>query len=465
VTRSRADALEQLASREFDLLVIGGGIVGAGIAEAATASGLSIALVDKGDFAGATSTASSKLVHGGLRYLAMGDVGLVREAHAERRVLMQTIAPHLVRRLRFVFPFYPGGPYSPWFVQSGILLYSALARSRLHRPLRAARARALVPALRTEGLRTAAIYADAATNDGRLTIANLRAAAERGAVLANYAEVTELEPGGATVRADGGELRVRARRIVNATGPWVDRLRELEDERAKASIRLSKGVHAIVEGGRDWRAAVTIPHEAGRVSFAIPWEGMLLLGTTDTLHEGGPERVEATDDDLAQVLAEAATAVDGIGRVRASFAGLRALPLGNGSTTSARREVVFSTGPTGMVSVAGGKLTTYRRIALSALEHAGVRKPDARPRPLPGATGLDGVAWPDGLETATREHLLRLYGSLAAEVLAPAREDPALLEPLAAGRPDVRAQERYAREHEWALTDEDVVRRRTTAWL
>ncbi|MBV8562810.1 MAG: hypothetical protein JOZ56_06950 [Actinobacteria bacterium] len=150
--------------------------------------------------------------------------------------------------------------------------------------------------------------------------------------------------------------------------------------------------------------------------------------------------------------------------MRAAFCGLRVLPGGDGGTASARRETVFSTGPAGMVSVAGGKLTTYRRIALDALRHLGAR-PSERLRPLPGAAGLDRVPWPDGLDTATRSHLLHLYGSLAPEVLAPAADDPSLLEPLAPGRPDLRAQALYAREREWALTDEDVLRRRTTAWL
>jgi glycerol-3-phosphate dehydrogenase len=165
------------------------------------------------------------------------------------------------------------------------------------------------------------------------------------------------------------------------------------------------------------------------------------------------------------VLNEAAVGVDGIGAVRASFWGLRVLPGGPGATANARRETVFTTGPAGMVSVAGGKLTTYRRIALDALEHLGVRNLDRRPRPLPGAVGLASIAWPMELEPATRGHLLHLYGSLAPEVLAPAVDDPSLLEPLVAGRPDLRAQERYAREREWARTDEDVLRRRTTAWL
>ncbi|HZR97013.1 MAG TPA: glycerol-3-phosphate dehydrogenase/oxidase [Gaiellaceae bacterium] len=459
----RVTALEKLASREFDLLVVGGGIVGAGIAEAATAHGLSVALVDKGDFAGATSSASSKLIHGGLRYLRLGDVGLVREAHHERRLLMRVVAPHLVRRLPFLFPLYDGGPYRPWFVQSGIAVYSTLARARLNGLVKLDRAHKLVPQLRPAGLRSCALYEDAWTNDGRLTIANLRAAADRGAVVANYAEVVALSP--LEVRADGRTFGVRARSVVNATGPWVDHLRLLEDPRAPRSMRLSKGVHVVVDGGEDWNAALTIPHDKVRVTFAVPWEGMLLLGTTDTPFEGEPETVAVTDDDVRQVLREASVAVDGLGEPRATFAGLRVLPGGDGATVSARRETVFSTGPTGMVSVAGGKLTTYRRIALGALDQLGVRGLSRRARPLPGAGGLDRIAWRHELDAATRTHLLHLYGSLASEMLAPAVDDPSLLEPLVPGRPDVRAQDLYARTHEWALTADDVARRRTTAWL
>jgi len=462
----RVEALEQLASRRFDLLVVGGGIIGAGIAEAASAHGLSVALVDKGDFGGATSSASSKLIHGGLRYLRLGDVRLVREAHHERRLLMTVVAPHLVRRLPFLFPLYDAGPFRPWFVQTGIVLYSTIARARLNGPIAVERARRMVPQLRTDGLRKCALYADAWTNDGRLTLANVRGAADAGAVVLNYAEVVALRGReGADVQADGRTIAVRADRIVNAGGPWVDRVRRLEDPNARASVRLSKGVHVLVEGGEGWDAALTISHDKVRVSFAVPWEGMLLLGTTDTLHDGEPENAAVTEADVAQVLSEASLAVEDIGPVRASFWGLRVLPGGEGTTASARRETVFSTGPSGMVSVAGGKLTTYRQIALDALKHVGVRGLSARPRPLPGATGLDRISWPEELDRTTRKHLLHLYGSLAVDVLAPAAGDPSLLEPLVPGRPDVRAQETYAREHEWALTDEDVIRRRTTAWL
>jgi glycerol-3-phosphate dehydrogenase len=462
----RAVAAERLGSEQFDLLVVGGGIIGAGIAEAATSHGLSVALVDRGDFACGTSSASSKLVHGGLRYLQMGDVRLVREAHQERRYLMNVVAPHLVERLPFLFPLYSGGPHRPIVVRTGVLLYSALARARLNGRVSEERALRLVPQLRTERLHSSALYADASTNDGRLTIENVRAAADRGAVVLNYAEVTAIGGDGATVRAADGEVRVRARSVVNATGPWLDHLRRLEDDAAAPSIRLSKGAHLVVDGGEDWHAAVTIPQSTVRVSFAIPWEGMLLLGTTDTLHEGEPDDARVTDEDVATILAEARSAIDGLdGAVRASFCGLRVLPGGPGSTATARRETVYGTGPTGMLSVAGGKLTTYRRIALDALEHLGVRNLDRAPRPLPGAIGLAKVAWPVEIDPLLKSHLLHLYGSRAAEVLAPARDDPTLLEPIVAGRPDIRAQDLYARTHELAFHDVDVLRRRTTAWL
>src|SRR5439155_7735464 len=208
-----------------DLLGIGGGIVGAGIAAEAARAGLRVALVERSDFAGATSSASSKLIHGGLRYLRLGDVRLVREAHDERRALMRVVAPHLVRRLLFLLPLYRGGPYGPVSVQAGLCLYSALARARLNLPIRAEAARRIVPPLRLDGLRACGVYADAWTHDSRLCIANVRAAAEAGATVLNYAEVVELRivggrVAGAAVVAGGMTIPVRARSVVNATGPW-----------------------------------------------------------------------------------------------------------------------------------------------------------------------------------------------------------------------------------------------------
>jgi glycerol-3-phosphate dehydrogenase len=474
----RGRALEQLDGRAFDLLVIGSGILGAGIAAAAAHEGLAVALVDRGDFGGGTSSASSKLIHGGLRYLRLGDVGLVREAHQERRILMGVVAPHLVRRLPFLLPLYRGGPYRPLVVQTGIVLYQTLARARLNGLVDVSRARRMVPELRHHELRSCALYADAWTHDSRLCLANVRAAAEAGATVLNYAEVVALRQGagrvtGAEVHADGESVAVRARAVVNAAGPWIDNVRRLEDPHAARSVRLSKGVHVLLEQERPWSAALTIAHDRVRVSFAVPWEGMLLLGTTDRLYEGDPGGVVADERDIEQVLAEASRAVDpevlGRERVRSTFAGLRVLPGGDEATASARRETVIERGPAGMLSIAGGKLTTYRRIALDALERLrpdlGLHRLDRRPWPLPGAAGLDRVTLPPELPAPVRSHLLHLYGSLAPEVLAPAQEEPALLESLDPAAPELAAQALYAATHEWARTPEDVLRRRTTLAL
>jgi glycerol-3-phosphate dehydrogenase len=474
----RARALEELASREFDVLVVGGGIIGAGIAATAAKHGLAVALVERGDFGGATSSASSKLIHGGLRYLRLGDVRLVREAHEERRLLMNRVAPHLVRPLPFLLPLYDSGPYRPAVVQAGIALYSTLARARLNGLVPAERALRMVPDLRPTGLRRCGLYVDCVTNDSRLTLANIRAAAESGATVVNGAAVSALRlvggrVGGAEVVTDSGTIAVSARTVVNAAGPWVDEIRRLADAGAERSIRLSKGVHVLLSTDTAWSAALTIPHDKVRVSFAVPWEGMLLLGTTDTLHEGGPDTVLAEGADVERVLAEAAVALEEPAlrreHVRAVFAGLRVLPQSGRDTARARRETVHIRDSSGLLTVAGGKLTTYRRIALDTLERLrtdlGLHRIDRQAWPLPGAVGLDRVSLPVEVAPALRTHLLGLYGSLAAEVLEPALADPTLLEPLTPEAPDIAAQAVYAAEWEWARNPEDILRRRTALAL
>ena len=478
----RGRALDELARREFDLLVIGGGIVGAGTAHEAARAGLAVALVDRADFGSQTSSASSKLVHGGLRYLRLGDMRLVREAHAERRALMGTVAPHLVRPLRFLVPLYRDGPYRPTTVRAGLFLYSKLAREPAGGLVSAERARESIPALRPDGLRACGLYADASTHDGRLCLANVRAAARFGATVANYVEAVELRV--AHGRAVGAEVRdvhtgetasVRARAVVNATGPWVDQVRRLEDPSARRSSRLSKGIHVLVPLESPWSAALTIPHDEVRVSFAVPWEGMLLLGTTDTLFDGDPADVRATSGDVDAVLAQAAAALDGVllrpDRIRATFAGLRVLPGEHGDTATARRETIFLRGRAGMLSIAGGKLTTYRRIALSALaalrHELDLRKVDAAPVPLPGAADPGHVAArlasvSPALDPRVRAHLARLYGSEADQVVALARGDDELLAPIHDEGPDIAAQAVHAHAHEFACTADDVLRRRTT---
>ncbi len=326
----------------------------------------------------------------------------------------------------------------------------------------------MVPQLRTDGLRKCALYADAWTNDGRLTLANVRGAADSGAVVLNYAEVVALRGReGAEVQVDGRTIAVRADRIVNAGGPWVDRVRRLEDPDATPSVRLSKGVHVLVDGGEDWDAALTISHDKVRVTFAVPWEGMLLLGTTDTLHDGEPEtRSRHRRRTCARCSTRRRSRSTDIGPVRATFCGLRVLPGGEGATASARRETVYSTGPSGMVSVAGGKLTTYRQIALEALDQLGVRGLSTQ---AAAAAGRDGAradrvarrARPDDAEPPAPP--LRLArASTCSRPRPTTRRCSSRSSP---GRPDLRAQERTRATHEWALTDEDVARRRTTAWL
>ena len=474
---SRERALGELAEKRFDLLVIGGGIIGAATAAHAARAGLAVALVDAADFGGGTSSASSKLIHGGLRYLRLGDVGLVREAHHERRLLTKVVAPHLVQRMPFLLPLYRNGPYRPAFVQSGIVVYSVLARSRISWLVDPSDARAMVPPLNRDGLRSCALYADATTNDTRLCLANVRAAAEAGASVLNGAEVVALRTlrgriVGAEVSAEGGIISIDAKVVVNAAGPWVDHVRRLEDGRLGTSVRLSKGAHVVLSRAEEWTGALTVPQDDVRVTFAVPWYDLLLVGTTDTEYEGDPAAVSVDPPDVDQILAEAAVALgaDAVSRdrVRATFAGLRVLPAGQGESVSARRETVFTRSPGGMLNVAGGKLTTYRRIALEALDRVrgelGLHRLDRRPWPLPGAVARPRTTRSPDVPPETRTYLAQIYGSHARDVLALGDQDPSLLERLHPDGPDIAAQVRYAMTHEWARDAGDVLRRRTTCF-
>jgi glycerol-3-phosphate dehydrogenase len=310
----------------------------------------------------------------------------------------------------------------------------------------------------------------------------VRAAADAGATVGNYVEVTALRIAAGRVcgadladRLGGASFSVTARTVVNATGPWVDHVRRLEDERAQPSVRLSKGVHVFVLQNEPWRAALTIPHDRVRVSFAVPWEGMLLLGTTDEPYEGDPAAARVNADDIETVLAEAAVALEtddlATSAVRSASAGLRVLPRARGHTARLRRETVFLRGPAGVLTVAGGKLTTYRRIALTALgilrSDLGSPRLDGAPAPLPGAIAIGEIvrqlerSHPE-LDSSVRFHLGHLYGARADEVLEPTRSDPTLLDRLDPAAPDIAAQALYAAEREWACTADDILSRRTT---
>jgi glycerol-3-phosphate dehydrogenase len=472
----RADALERLSSRRFDLLVVGGGIIGAGVAELAARHGLDVALVERDDFAAATSSSSSKLVHGGLRYLRMGRFSLVREALGEVRTLSGVVAPHLVRRLRFVLPIYRGGPYGQIPIRGALWSYAGLtgAISERGRLIAPDAAHALVPQLRRDGLRAAGLYADAQTDDARLCIAVLRGAADEGAVVLNRAELVALDGGTRAHvrdRVGGALVELRTRAVANAAGPWIDDVRRLEDPSAGTSVTLSKGTHVVLDAPAEWGAALTIPVDRSRVAFAIPWSGMLLLGTTDEPFDGDARDAQPTDADERQILAEAGLAVDSLDAhdVRARFAGVRVLPAGSADTARAPRETTFTRGRLGMLSVAGGKLTTYRRIALAVL-HAlrpelALHRIDRVPRPLPGAADPEVVAETlrrrsADLDPRLATSLARAYGTLAHEVMT---RGP--LQPLADGLDEIEAQVLYARDREWALSVDDVLRRRTTIAL
>ncbi len=478
--RDRGGVLAALGGGRFDLVIIGGGAIGAATAWAAARSGARVAVVDRGDLAGATSSASTKLLHGGLRYLAMGDIGLVREAHRERWRNATLVAPHLVEPLPFVVPLEAGRRAEALRLRVGVGVYGALSRWRDGRSggLAVAEARRRVPALATERLGGALMYHDHRTDDARLTIAALDAAAELGAVIANHVEVTGFATLAGQIRGvelqdrlTGSSLELATNTVVNAAGPWVDHVRRLEDPAAEPSIRLSKGAHLLLDVDEPWTAAVTTPLPDGRVSFAIPWQGMLMLGTTDTPFDGDPDEVAADDADEERILAEAARSLDpaaiAADRVRVRFAGLRVLPLGDGTTSGARRETVSTRGSRGMLSVAGGKLTTWLHIGATVADEA-LRDAGFLPVPVTAApSAVDPIAFAGELAgrfpavpDAIRVRLLRRYGRATAQILARAGTELEVI----AGTDVLVAEVEHAYTREWATGPDDVVRR-TGLWI
>lgn len=473
----RERAFERLASQAFDLIVIGGGIVGARVAYDAARAGLRVALLEAADFGGATSGASSKLVHGGFRYLPGGHLHLVWESQVERQALLHHVAPNLVSPIHCLLPAYAGSSPGAAKIAAGLAGYRSLAGhgggrvgvvSRDH-------ARRLVPVLRSDGLRLVGTFEEAQVHDGRLVLATVRGAADAGAVVLNHARVTAIQRGAVQVAGQlPGEpvLEVRGIACVNAAGPWVDRVRRLEDPGCAPLVRLSLGVHVVLTWPPGWdpEVAVAVPVGSGRVLVAQPWFGVLLLGTTDREFSGEPGAVQAPAADCAQLLCEASRALGGGTldpmRVLATYSGLRALPLSGHPTAAAPREHMIGVGRTGLISVAGGKLTTHRRIALEVLR----RVPDRRVQGLQ----LDSAALPgtgtcarpsDIVEGATWRHLERLYGSDALRVAERGRHRPDLLSPIRPGGLDIWAQWEHALDSEWAVTEHDILRNRTTVAL
>ncbi|MEU6851444.1 glycerol-3-phosphate dehydrogenase/oxidase [Actinacidiphila alni] len=487
----RAGALARMAEHELDLLVVGGGVVGAGTALDAVTRGLSTGLVEARDWASGTSSRSSKLIHGGLRYLEMLDFALVREALKERGLLLERLAPHLVRPVPFLYPL----QHKAWerlYAGSGVALYDTMSVSSahgrglpVHRHLTRKHALRVAPALRKDALVGALQYYDAQVDDARFVTTLVRTAASYGAQVANQARVVGfLREGERVVGArvqdgeQGGEYEIRAKQIVNATGVWTDDTQALIGERGQFHVRASKGIHLVVPKDRIHSTTGLILRTEKSVLFVIPWGRHWIIGTTDTdwdLDKAHPAASSADIDYLLEhvnsVLATPLTRDD----VQGVYAGLRPLLAGESDATSklSREHTVAHPVP-GLVVVAGGKYTTYRVMAKDAVDEA-VHGLDHRVAecctedvPLIGAEGYNALwnarartAARTGLHVARIEHLLGRYGSLTEEVLALIAEDPSLGAPLGSAEDYLRAEVVYAAQYESARHLDDVLARRT----
>lgn len=494
--QTRRDNLDRMPSAQFDILVIGGGITGVAIARDAALRGYRTALVEQADFASGTSSRSSKLVHGGVRYLENFEFGLVFEACRERRYSLRS-SPNLVRPLPFVFPIHRNDPRPLWQIAIGMWLYDGLATFRnieRHQIWGKRRTLRQEPVVRPEGLTGATHYYDATTDDARLTLAVALDAHQAGAVLANYAQAVGMLREGQKVvgaevrdRLTGEEIEIRARVVANATGPWTDSLLAMADPRAARRLRPTKGVHIIVPRERIWsRAAITFnsPRD-GRLMFLIPWGRFSVIGTTDTDYTGDPADVHAGAEDVTYILEAARHAFPVVALNEAdivsTYAGLRPLIADDAPTgyKVSREHQILNTAP-GFFTIAGGKLTTWRSMAEELVSELGRYLgrehglSPARPGQTIGRTlpGGDIPEWhtylarrvlelSDRLPPETVTHLVSAYGTGYSDVLAQAENDEALVQPLVAGLPYLKAEVLHAIRREMALTLEDVLARRT----
>jgi len=495
---ARDAALAALADEPFDVLVIGGGITGAGVALDAASRGYSVALVEKGDYARGTSSRSSKLVHGGLRYLQNFDLGLVREALLERQ-LLAALAPHLVRPLPLIVPAFDGARPDR-MVGIGLNMYDVMAVERIrgrrrrsagadgredwsparHRVIDGAEVAELVPALAARNPSGGYLFYDCQTDDVRLVLTVLSEAERFGAVPVNRVEAVALTDDGALVRdtVGGGELEVRTANVVNATGVWADRLRpdELHDEAEVPVIRPSRGTHIVLPlEALPVVAGVIAPAGGGRTIFVLPWLGQTLVGTTDNDYEGDIEHVRPAADDVAYLL-EALNSFFGLdvrpGDVAGAFAGVRPL-ISTGdprkSVDISRKAELYETS-SGMVTITGGKLTTWRRMAKLAVDRIVER--DGRDAPcrtheIPLGMAVDAAALPrvEGVPEDAYAQLAGRYGYAARDVLMLAADRGELAQPVLPGHPDLLAEAVHAVRREQAATVADVLLRRTRLGL
>jgi glycerol-3-phosphate dehydrogenase len=485
--RRRAD-LARLRNETFDIVVIGGGVTGAGIALDAATRGLTVALVEQRDLAAGTSSRSSKLIHGGLRYLEQLDFSLVREALRERSLILEDLAPHLVQPVSFLYPLQHRG-WERLYVGAGVTLYDTLGGRQhpglpRHQHLSRRGAMAMAPSLRRDAMVGAIRYWDAQVDDARHTMEIARTAASYGAAVLTSARVTGLlregeRVVGATVRDQerGEDLAVRGRQVINATGVWADQIQEMAG-RGRIRVRASKGIHLVVPKDRIHSDTGLILRTDRSVLFVIPWGRHWLVGTTDTdwdLDLAHPA-ASATDiqyllDRVNTVLRTPLTHAD----VEGVFAGLRPLLHGESEATSKlSREHAVGQTVAGLLTIAGGKYTTYRVMAEDAVDAAARNLPQRVPRsvtartPLVGAHGFHALwnrrrrlAEEVGLHVSRLEHLLNRYGAMVTELLDLLADRPDLGERIAGAEDYLRVEAVYAASHEGALHLDDLLTRRT----
>ncbi|HSE36846.1 MAG TPA: glycerol-3-phosphate dehydrogenase/oxidase [Blastocatellia bacterium] len=500
--RTRDANLDRMRREVFDLAVIGGGVTGAGVALDATSRGLTVALVEKRDFASGTSSRSSKLIHGGLRYLEQFHLRLVRESLHERAVLSRN-APHLSQPLEFLVPVYSSSKRSPLGANklklaAGLWLYDLLAgRQNIGRHRWLSREAALnkAPALDPQGLRGAFVYYDCLTDDARLVIEVVKTAAAHGALVANYVAAHGFRKDDDTVSIveleeliGARSLSLRARVVVNAAGVWTDEVSRLFDARAPRRLRPSKGIHVVVSSERlNNRTAVLIPSLGeNRFLFVIPWQGRTVIGTTDTDYKGSLDDPRAEAEEVDRILRSAARAFPeaqlSTSDVISTFAGLRPLIAADGHSTKdlSRKEEIFEDNR-GLITITGGKLTTWRKMAERVVDIVGRRLETidgvSRPRahrsvtehfPLAGGPA-DGDSRKEAqraaaefkVDIATAERLMATYGGNYRVVLELTRESEELKTRLIAGLPHIAAEALYAARYEMAVTVDDFLSRRT----
>lgn len=489
---TRRSNIAKMAAGQLDLVVIGSGVTGAGVARDAAMRGIRTGIIDKGDFASGTSGKSSRLIHGGLRYLEMGHLGLVFEASRERRTLLR-IAPHLVWPRSFIFPIHSGSRIPRWKLLAGLWLYDILALFRNVRRHEALSKQELIraePNLRQKGLKGGARYYDAQCDDSRLTLANVRSAHSHGALAANYVEMSEFDIADGAIQGirvtdlvTGEKHVIRARVVVNATGPWSDNIRKELD--GKPLLRPTKGAHVAVPRnrlGNNEAVTMTSPID-GRVMFIIPWGELSYIGTTDTDDDIDPGATCSSAEDVVYLLRSANAMFPNarlqVDDVVSSWAGLRPLlrPMDPRDPSSVSREHKIVEDPLGMISIVGGKLTTYREMAAQVVNRVarklrsadGTKRParsGSNREPLPGGESKDTEVLVrevtrEGYPIGIAQSLVRRFGTESAAVLRLARSNRELAKPIAQGHPSLRAELIFACRREMALTLSDLLVRRT----